>query len=126
MGVAFKKSPTENCLWFVKRNMDFLDYDRKCEVKALCLHFIIYRKLSNTQKGALSNICGYVAGVISQNDLDLMFSTIVENKALLDTFNAVWYENYKDIFEGRKKIRTKNQKYTIANMCGFILAQLNN
>ena len=124
IGGAFVKSPTENCLWFAKNNQDFIDYDKKCELRALCLHFILYRKLSNTQKGILSNICGYIAGAISQNDLDLMMTTIVENKALLDTFNAMWYENYKDIFEGRKKIKTKNQRFTIQNICGFVLSQV--
>jgi hypothetical protein len=123
--VESSKSPTENSLWFLKNHLDKLDYDKRCELDALILHFIAYRNLSNTQKKALSNIGGYVAGILAQNDIDAMIRLVKENKSLLDSFNLMWYENYKEIFEGGKKISTKGQQHTIQNMAFFTLAQMN-
>lgn len=118
------RSPTENCLWYCKKNEEHLDFDKKSELKALCLHFIVYKVLSNSQKKALSDICGYIAGIMSQNDLDIMIRLVYDNVGILDSYNTMWYNNYKDIFEKKKPIKTKSQKYTVQNMAGFCLAQL--
>lgn len=123
---VFQKSPLEKCLYFVNKNNNLLDYDNSCETRALNLHFAVHRVFSNSQKQKLSNICGHIAAIKLDGNLEQMIKLVNENKALLDDFNLGWYSTYESFFTGKEKIKFKNHRTTIINIAGFVLAQLDN
>lgn len=121
---ASMKNHTEKCLEYASKYKKYLDYETSIDLESLCLYFTINRKLSPKQKKALSNICGKIATIYCADDISFALRTVNENIALLDEFNNMWYSNFEKIFKGQKTIGTKNQRITVFNMAGFVLAQL--
>lgn len=120
---ATLKNPTEKCLEFVMKNKELLFPDLVAEVKALAAYFIIQRKLSNSQLKSLAFFCGRVASAKLDNNVVLAMKTVTTNVGLLDEYNTVWFNNFKNIYEG-KKIPSPNERSSIFNQAGFVLAQL--
>ena len=118
------KSSTEKCLDYAMKFKRHLDYESTTELESLCMFFIVRRELSPKQKKTLSNICGRVASIYCANDITLAIKFVRENVGVLDEFNSMWYSNFEKIFIQEKPVKTKNQRITIFNMTGFVLAQL--
>jgi len=118
------KSHTERCLEYAVKFKKHLDYETTAELDSLCLYFTITRSLSPKQKKELSNICGKIASIYCANDISIAIRTVNENRALLDEFNTMWYSNFEKLFKGIKSVSTKNQRITIFNITGFVLAQI--
>jgi hypothetical protein len=122
--LAQLKSPTERCLEFSSKWRKYLDFDDACEVEALCLYFVVRRSLSARQKKNLSNLCGTIAAIYFQNEITQATKLVNENRALLDSFNQTWYNNFEKYFQGKKPIETRGARAAIFNISGFVLAQL--
>lgn len=120
------KSDTHKQLDFLRKFQEYLSYEETLRLESLCEAFVINRCLSKEQKKLLSDLCGKVAQIHLNDDINLAIRKINENAALLDNFNMNWYYNLKSYFSGKKKIDSRGKRLTIFNMAGFILAQLEN
>lgn len=118
------KDSTERSLDFVNKNSNYLDYNTVADHEALCLYFVVRRKLTPKQKNILSNICGQIAAIKLNNDLKVAMDLIKNHEAILDDFNAMWYRNFSGIFVGKQVITSKKQRAAIFNIAGFVLAEL--
>lgn len=114
----------EKCLSFAKKHDEYLGYSLKSDLDALCMYFVIKKNITSKQRNELSNMCGKVASVILNNNMQLALMKIRENKILLDDFNIALFNAYKEVIEDPLKIKDKSARYTIFNISGFILAQL--
>ncbi len=120
------KCCTERSLDFVNANRDYLDFNGKADLVALCVSFVLTRKFTPKQKGVLSVLCGLVAVAKLNNDLNDAMELIVENEGLLDEFNRLWYNNFSGLFRKEQSITSGKQRAAIFNMAGFVLAELEN
>lgn len=120
---ASLKNSTEKCLEFVMKNRTFLDHNSVCDVLAMAAYFVINRKLSSRQLKVLAGYCGKIASIILDNNLGSATKKVADNAALLDEYNLVWFNNLRDIYSG-KKTPSPNQRESVFNQAGFILAQL--
>ena len=120
------KNSTEKCLEYAMRHKKFLDYETIADLESMCMYFIVTRDLSLKQKKVLSNICGKIASIYYSNDINKAIDYVKENAGVLDEFNQMWYSNFEKIFNKEKVIKTKNQRLSIFNIAGFVLAQLEN
>lgn len=120
------KDSTERCLDFAKANSQYFDYNTLAELEALALYYVFMRSLTFKQKQILSNICGKVAVIKFDNDLQEAMNFIKHNEGLLDDFNRMWYRNFKGLFSGNQPVTSKKQRASIFNISGFVLAQLAN
>lgn len=118
------KDSTERSLEFAWKNQDNLDHNMKGDLEALRLYFVVNRSLTNRQKTQLANITGTIAAIYFHNDISIAMRYVVDNNAVLDTFNSMWYMNFKDLFMGRKPIVSPKQRASIFNIAGFVLAEL--
>jgi hypothetical protein len=118
------KDSIERSLDFVKKNATFLDYDTLADHEALCVYFVVRRKLTPRQKSVLSNICGSIASIKLNNDIREAMELVTRNAAVLDDFNAMWYRNFGGLFSGRQPITSKKQRAAIFNIAGFVMAEL--
>ena len=118
------KDSTERSLDFARSNRKFLDYNTNADLDALCLYFVIKRKLTPRQKTILSNICGTIVSIKFNNDVKEAMNLITKNAGVLDDFNAMWYNNFSGLFSGKQPITSKKQRSAIFNMAGFVLAEL--
>lgn len=118
------KDSIERSLDFVNKNAKYLDYNMLAEHEALCLYFVIRRKLTPRQRGSLSNICGTIASIKLNNDVKAAMELITANFAVLDDFNSMWYHNFSGLFSGKQAITSKKQRAAIFNIAGFALAEL--
>lgn len=118
------KDSTERSLEFSMKFQDYLDHNSKGDLEALRLYFVVHRKLTNRQKNNLANICGTIASIHFNNDISIAIRYVIENNAVLDEFNKMWYINFKDLFMGRKPIVSPKQRASIFNIAGFVLAEL--
>lgn len=116
----------EKCLAFTKKNKAFLSYSMASDLDALCYFFVIKKSISTKQRHDLANMCGKIASEVLGNNFLSATSLIKENKALLDDFHSVLFNNHKEIIDDPSKIKIKNDKFVIFNIAGFILAQLKN
>lgn len=124
--VANIKDSTEKCLDFAKNRSDFLDYNMKGDLDALCMYFIVKRQLTPRQKSTLSRICGVIAAIEFNDSLQDAMNFISKNEAMLDDFNRMWYNNFQGLFKGKQAITSNKQRASIFNMAGFVLAELTN
>ncbi len=118
------KDSTERGLDLIKDNLDLLDYHTIGDFEGLCLIFILRRRLTLRQKNTLSAICGNIAQIRFDDNIQEAMRYITFNSALLDDFNLMWYNNFKNLFKGTQQITSKKQIKSIFNMTGFILAEL--
>ncbi len=118
------KDSTERSLDFAKANEKYLDYNTLADHQALCLFFVVRRKLTPRQKQLLSNICGSIATIKMNDDVKKAIELIKANEAILDDFNAMWYRNFSGLFSGRQNITSKKQRSAIFNIAGFVMAEL--
>lgn len=118
------KDSIERSLDFVNKNSQYLDYNMLADHDALCMYFVIRRKLTPRQKGILSSICGLIASIKLNNDINAAMELVKSNEAILDEFNAMWYRNFKRLFTGRQLITSKKQRSAIFNIAGFVMAEL--
>jgi len=119
---ANPKDSTEQNLLYASKNKNYLDYNTNADLTALIYSFIFQRKLTPRQKSTLSNICGTIASIYFNNDIDLTMRYITDNKALLDTYNTMWVNNFKNLFDKSQQITSKKQRASIFNIAGFVLA----
>lgn len=118
------KDSIERALDYVKNNAQYLDYNTLADHEALCMYFVIRRKLTPRQKSILSNICGTIASIKLNNDVKVAMELVTANSAVLDEFNAMWYRNFSGLFSGRQPITSKKQRAAIFNIAGFVMAEL--
>jgi hypothetical protein len=118
------KNDEERCLSYALRYRKYLDFDTVAELESLSMYFIVYHQLSNAQKKSLANMCGTIAAMYSNNDLDKSIELVNENQALLNNFNRWWFQNLEEIFTGQKKQISRRARTSVFNIAGFILAQL--
>jgi hypothetical protein len=118
------KDSTERGLDFAFKFQKYLDYNTIADLEALSLFYIVNRTLSSKQLGALSNIGGRIASTYFHNDVQAAMRYIVDNKAVLNSFNQMWFNNFKDIFNGKQPITSPKQRASIFNIAGFVLAEL--
>lgn len=118
------KDSTERSIEFAMKSQDKLDHNMKGDLEALRLCFVVNKTLTNNQKNTLSNICGVISSIYFHNDISIAMKYVIDNNAVLDDFNRMWYINFKDLFFGRKPIGSPKQRATIFNIAGFVLAEL--
>lgn len=124
--MATPKDSTLKILEFVSDYRRHLSPEDLADFEALCMYFIVHRKLANRQKHVLSSLGGKIASEYCMDDISIAIRTVQSNKALLDDFNTMWYSNFEKIFLGEKPVTSKRQRISIFNMTGFVLAQVHN
>jgi len=122
--LATLKESTERCLDFASVYKEYLDFNLKSDLEALCMYFIFKRRLTPKQKQILANICGMITKTQINNDINKAITLIKQNESLLDEFNLMWYRNFKGLFNGTQQITSDKQKTSIFNMAGFVQSQL--
>src|SRR5271155_4311517 len=65
------------------------------DLEAIRLFFVVNHSLSNKQKKTLSDLGGHLASIFFHNDVESAMKFIKENVALLDTFNSLWFTNFR-------------------------------
>ena len=120
------KDSYERCIDFANQHLGNLSADEKADLHSVSMYFVYYRKLTNRMKKTLSDVVGKVAAAQLTNDVSRAVALIIANEALLDPFNRMWYENFKELFENPKKVVSKKQQDSLFNMAGFILAETAN
>lgn len=118
------KDSTERSLDFVKQHIESLDHNSVADLEAMCLYFVIKRKLTPRQKRNLSQMCGKLASIIFNDDIKEAITFIKTNEGVLDDFNTMWYRNFRGLFSGKQPITSLKQRDSIFNMAGFTLAEL--
>lgn len=116
----------ERCLFFAKKNREYLGHTMACDLDAMSYFFVIHKNFSPKQRQDLANICGKIASIVLGNNMTSAIIEIKQNKALLDEYNASLLNNVKRILDDPRNSSSKADRYTIFNMAGFILAQLSN
>lgn len=124
--VANLKDSTERSLDYARRHQSLLDKDSIEDLDALCLSFIVKRKLTPRQKQILSKLNGYVAKQVLNSNVKAAMKVVVDNQGVLDDFNSMWFNNFKGLFTGVQKISSAKQETSIYNMAGFVLAETEN
>ena len=119
------KDSTERALDFAFAYSKYLDYNNLADLEALGLFYVVKKKLTPQQKKILSNMCGLIASIHFDNDIKVAMKFIEENQGLFDEFNAMWFNNFDGLFNGKQPITSKKQRSSIFNMAGFLLAELN-
>lgn len=117
------KDSIERSLDFARKNKKYLDYNTIADLEALCMYFVVTRKLTPKQKFTLSNISGIIASIVLNNDVKEAMTLISKNEGLLDDFNAMWYRNFGGLFSGKQPISSKKQRSAIFNIAGFVMAE---
>ena len=120
------KDSVERSLGFVRANQTYLDCNSRADLYALCQSFVVVRKLTTRQKSTLSMLGGFIAITKLQDDINTAMALISKNAAILDEFNAMWYNNFSGLFKRNQPITSKKQRQAIFNMAGFVLAELEN
>lgn len=120
------KDSMERGIDYANANKQFLDYNTIADLEAVAIYFVLKRKLTPRQKQTLANICGVIASVKFDNDLRDAMNFVAKNTSLLDEFNLMWYNNFKDLFSGKQIITSKKQRSAIFNIAGYVLAELEN
>lgn len=118
------KDSSERSLDFANVNAKYLDYNTLADHEALCLYFVVRRKLTPRQKQFLSNTCGSIAAIKLNDDIKAAMELIKAHEAILDEFNGMWYRNFAGLFTGRQTITSKKQRSAIFNIAGFVMAEL--
>lgn len=116
----------EKCLFFAKKNSNVLGYTMIGNLEALCFYFVIKKTFTPRQRVELTNICGKIASVLLENNVTQAIATIKENKILLDEYNYSLLNAIKKILDNSLNIKSKQERYTVFNVAGFVLAQLSN
>lgn len=120
------KDSTERGIDYANKNKNYLDYNTLGDLDSICVYFALKRRLTPRQKQTLANICGIIASAKFDNDLGEAMKTVSQNTSLLDEFNMMWYNNFKELFAGRRPITSKKQRGAIFNIAGYVLAELEN
>lgn len=118
------KDSTERSLDFIRKNSNYLDYNAQADHEALCMYFVVKRKLTPRQKNLMSNMAGTIASIKLNNDVKAAMELVKNNAAILDEFNSMWYRNFGRLFSGRQLITSKKQRAAIFNIAGFVMAEL--
>ena len=120
------KDSNQRALEYAAGRQENLDHNAKGELESLRLYFVVNRSLTNQQKKSLSNLNGYLASIYFHNDISLAMRCVKDNAAVLDEFNLMWFNNFREVFAGRRQITSPKQRETIFNIAGFVLAELEN
>lgn len=118
------KDSTERSLDFVKQHSGSLDHNTMADLEAMCLYFVVRRKLTSRQKRNLSQICGKLASITFDDNIRDAMEFVKKNEGILDEFNAMWYRNFRGLFSGVQPITSQKQRESIFNIAGFTLAEL--
>lgn len=120
------KSNIQRQLDYLKKYEKYLDYEEIAQLDSLCAYFVIKRTLTSRLKAVASNLGGKIASISFNGDMLIAVKIINENRALLDSYNQIWVENFKNHIEGGEPVVTKGKRAAIFNIAGFILSQLEN
>ncbi|MCG3175442.1 MAG: hypothetical protein MOGMAGMI_00371 [Candidatus Omnitrophica bacterium] len=119
-----RKSSTEKMIEFLLSRKDFLDYNSFADLEAIGLYFILKKEISPRQKHSLSQLCGKMAEKTLDNNIDRAIRLINSSKGVLDEFNLMWVNNFKNLLEGKQAITSLKQRQAIFNIAGVILAEI--
>jgi hypothetical protein len=120
------KDSTERCIDYANSNRKILDSNSVHDLEAIGLYFAFKRKLTPKLKQLLANICGTIAEIKFDSEVDRAMRFVIENQSMLDAFNMMWFTNFKGLFNGNQPITSKKQTGAIFNIAGYALAQLEN
>lgn len=120
------KDSTERCIDYANANKSYVDYSTAGDLESVGIYFALKRQLTPRQKQTLANICGVIASVKFNNDLRDAMNFVTKNSSLLDEFNAMWFNNFKGLFNGSQQVTSKKQRSAIFNIAGYVLAELEN
>jgi hypothetical protein len=121
---ANPKDSTERNIEYAVQYRQYLDYNSSRDLESIQLFFVVKRQLTPKQKQHLAQLCGSIASIKFNGDIKETMSFIVKNKVLLDEFNLMWFNNFRNLFNGSQPITSKKQRAAIFNIAGFILAEL--
>lgn len=121
---ASPRNAEERQLSYCNKYRKYLDFDNSSMLDALILYHIVYKKFGNKQKSSLNVICGKIAEIYCDSDLERAIDVVNSNEALLNSYNAYWYRTFERFFKKGKQPETKQQRDAIFNMAGFVLAQV--
>lgn len=121
-------SPTIRCsaeriLSFISKNKDILDFNSKNDLESICISFVIKRLLTPKQKKIIADLGGKAANVKFNGNIRKAIDYIIENEAVLDDFNKMWYNNFAKLFNGNQEISSAKQTNAIFNIAGFVLGE---
>lgn len=122
--VGYIKGSLERALEFIENDLEKLDFYEVQDYVSLLTCFSVHRTFTKNQKRILYSICGKLAKIHFNEDLNKTMSFIVENNPLLDEFNTMWFNKFKKLFDKKIPVKGKRQKEAIFNMAGFLLAEL--
>lgn len=117
------KDSSERALNFLSKNKDILDYNGRNDLKSLCICFVVNRELTPKQKKILADLSGKVANIKFSGNVKKAMDYVVENEAVLDDFNRMWYNNFSKLFKGKQEISSAKQSGAIFNIAGFVLGE---
>jgi hypothetical protein len=121
---AILQNSTEKCLVFAKKNDRFLSHSVKADLEAMVFYFTIKKDFTIKQKSELASICGKITSVILQNNIMAACKLIIRHKVLLDDFHTTLYNTFEKVIKQPNLLKTKIERFTVFNLCGFIIAQL--
>lgn len=124
--LASMQNAVEKCLFYSRKNKELLGVTMNANLEALCFYFVIKKSFTLKQRDELASICGKIASVVLENKVASAVMLIKQNRVLLDEFNQMQCNQISKIINDPISIKTKNERYLIFNIAGFILAQLSN
>jgi len=116
--------PIEKTINFVNENKKIFSFNDGVELEAICLYFIVHRRISNRQKKRLSRLGGEIAEHRFDSNIKLAIDFINKNHVLLDEFNSLWYKNFSKYFLEGEVIQSKKIRNAIFNMAGTLLVDI--
>lgn len=120
---ASLQNSIEKCLVFAKEYDKFLSHTAKADLQAMIYFFVVKKLFTTKQRADIANICGKIASVILQSNIKAACDLITKELALLDDFLIPQYNNIEKIVKQPNLVKTKNERFTIFNIAGFLLAQ---
>lgn len=118
------RNSEEKQLSYCNKYRKYLDFDNSSMLDSLILYHIVYKKFGNKQKAVLNTMCGKIAQIYCDSDLNRAIDVVNSNEALLNSYNSYWYRIFERFFKRGKPPETKQHRDAIFSMAGFVLAQL--
>ena len=118
------QSPVEKCLYFCQKHKSVLSHTDIADLEAFSLYFVLRKNITNKQRSQINSLCGKISSSILGQSLEQATNIIKDNEVLLDEFNRVLFNMYKQSINNYQKIENKKQRYSIFELAGFLMSQL--
>lgn len=117
------RSPFERCLWFANKHKAQLGHINSLALEAILLLYVTKKTLSSAQKHEIHVMCGKIASIHVDGNINFAVKKVRENEALLDTYNLREYKRLEKFFKNPENIIESSHRQVILRVAGFILAQ---